>query len=426
MNILSNVSKVAWKTVFARPTDNNNEIKERVENILSKIKAEGDEAIFSLSQAIDKNNLTAENVLVTEAEIEAATNALSDEFKAAISLARDNIEKFHSAQLRKEVYVETMNGVEVRQRRVAIPRVGLYIPAGSAPLFSTVLMCALPAKIAGCSEVIMCSPANKEGKIADEILYVAQLCGVSKIYKLGGAIAVGAMAYGSETIEGVNKIFGPGNRYVTYAKQIVSCDTVAIDMPAGPSEVMVIADESAEASFVASDILSQLEHGADSQAIAVVTSQEIAEQVAAEVLAQTKTLSRNEIIELSLNNCTIIVESDKKKILEMVDYYAPEHLIVSTSDADDFSFSVTNAGSIFIGNYSPESVGDYASGTNHTLPTSAWAKSFSGVNVDSFSKYITYQKLSKEGLNSIADCVITMAQHEGLTAHANAVIIRRK
>ncbi|MFI3267364.1 MAG: histidinol dehydrogenase [Rikenellaceae bacterium] len=425
MRILNNVSKGEWKEVFSRPTDNNDIIKERVENILEQVKNEGDKAIFSLSQAIDKNNLTAENVLVSDSELKAAANNLSDEFKAAICLAKENIEKFHAAQLRREVYVETMNGVEVRQRRVPISKVGLYIPAGSAPLFSTVLMCAVPAKIAGCSEIIMCSPANKEGKIADEILYVAQLCGVSKIYKLGGAIAVGAMAYGSETIDSVHKIFGPGNRYVTYAKQIVSCDTVAIDMPAGPSEVMVLADESAEAAFVASDILSQLEHGADSQAIAIVTSQEIADNVADEVLKQTKTLSRNEIIELSLKNCTIIVENDRTKILEMVDFYAPEHLIVSLNEADEFSYSVTNAGSIFIGNYSPESVGDYASGTNHTLPTSGWAKSFSGVNTDSFSKYITYQKLSKEGLNAISDCVVTMAQHEGLTAHANAVIVRK-
>lgn len=426
MKIIKPVDKTAWKTLFSRPTDDNSVIKERVQSIIEKIKIGGDKEVFSLSCSIDKNNLNTETLCVTEKEFKMAEDRLSLEFKSAIELAKSNIEKFHTAQLRDEICVETMSGVVVKQRRKAIKSVGLYIPGGSAPLFSTVLMCGVPAKIAGCSEIVMCTPANSEGVIADEIIYTASVCGIKKIYKLGGAIAVAAMAYGTESVTKVDKIFGPGNRYVTYAKQIVSVDAVAIDMPAGPSEVMVIADDSAEVEFVAADLLSQLEHGGDSQAIAIVTNSEIAEKLEKEVTKQIKELSRSDIIELSLKNCLIIIESNKQTILEMVDYYAPEHLIVSLTDADDFSYNVTNAGSIFIGNYSPESVGDYASGTNHTLPTSGWAKSFSGVNTDSFSKYITYQKLSSEGLNLIANCVITMATHEGLTAHANAVKVRTK
>lgn len=424
MNIYINPSQDTWADIFVRPKENFDVIKERVEAILKNIEQKGDSALFCLTKQIDGAELSPETLSVNETEIIEVVSSLDDNFKTAVQNAKRNIEKFHTAQLRKTVTVETMPGVVCEQRRVPIKRVGLYIPGGSAPLFSTVLMSVVPAKIAGCSEIILSTPADKNGHIAPEIIYTAELCGVDKIYKLGGAIAIGAMAYGTESIVAVDKIFGPGNRYVTYAKQCVSRDRVAIDMPAGPSEVMVVGDSSSRPAFIAADLLSQLEHGADSQAIALVSSEDLALNVKLEVLRQAKLLSRDEIIKNAMNNCNIIVVDKRDTMLKMVDYYAPEHLIVSLNDADDFAYSVTNAGSIFIGNYSPESVGDYASGTNHTLPTSGWAKSFSGVNTDSFSKYITYQKLSEEGLQSISLTTITMAEHEGLTAHAAAVKIR--
>lgn len=423
-NIILYPSKDSWASLFARPSTDDAIIRGRVEKILSAIKEEGDSAVFRLTRDIDGAEFSSINVKVTPREIKEATDRLSDEFKAAIAVAKDNIKKFHSAQLKDKEEVETTKGVICSRRRVAIESVGLYIPGGSAPLFSTVLMSAVPANLAGCKNVVMATPADKEGNIADEILYCASVCGVDTIYKLGGAIAIGAMAYGTESVKRVDKIFGPGNRYVTYAKQLVAAECTAIDMPAGPSEVMVVADSSANPAFVAADLLSQLEHGGDSQAIAVVNSQMLAQIVATEVERQTALLSRAEILANSINNCLIIVEEDLEKVLDMVNYYAPEHLIVSLNYADDFAYRVTNAGSIFIGNYSPESVGDYASGTNHTLPTSGWAKSFSGINTDSFSKYITYQKLSREGLEAIAPTVEVMARHEGLTAHENAVKIR--
>ncbi len=424
MRIYQNSNQEKLESLFLRPNKEDGIIKERVRDIISKIKSKGDEAIFDLTFAIDKYNINPSNILVSEEEFSSAESILDKDFKEAVSLAKANIEKFHSAQLRKAIKISTMEGVELEQRRVAISKVGLYIPSGSSPLFSTVLMCAVPAKLAGCKEVVMCSPADGMGRIAPEILYTAKLCGIEKIYKLGGAIAVAAMAYGSESVTKVNKIFGPGNRYVTYAKQAISVDSVAIDMPAGPSEVMVLADSSAKAEFVAADLLSQLEHGPDSQAIAIVNSMGLATDIEKKVLEQMEDLDRETILNESLENCHIIVEEDIEKMVELANEYAAEHLIISLENADKVAYEIENAGSIFIGNYSPESVGDYASGTNHTLPTSGWAKTFSGVNIDTFSKYITYQKLSEDGLKNIAKTVITMAEHEGLKAHKNAVKIR--
>ncbi len=424
MRIYQNSNQEKLESLFLRPNKEDGIIKERVRDIISKIKSKGDEAIFDLTFAIDKYNINPSNILVSEEEFSSAESILDKDFKEAVSLAKANIEKFHSAQLRKAIKISTMEGVELEQRRVAISKVGLYIPSGSSPLFSTVLMCAVPAKLAGCKEVVMCSPADGMGRIAPEILYTAKLCGIEKIYKLGGAIAVAAMAYGSESVTKVNKIFGPGNRYVTYAKQAISVDSVAIDMPAGPSEVMVLADSSAKAEFVAADLLSQLEHGPDSQAIAIVNSMDLATDIEKKVLEQMEDLDRETILNESLENCHIIVEEDIEKMVELANEYAAEHLIISLENADKVAYEIENAGSIFIGNYSPESVGDYASGTNHTLPTSGWAKTFSGVNIDTFSKYITYQKLSEDGLKNIAKTVITMAEHEGLKAHKNAVKIR--
>ncbi len=411
-------------SLLERPSDNAPKIKERVKQIVEAIRQKGDSALFELTEQIDGYTLSPESVLVTPSEIESATATLSDEFKRAIEQARSNIEIFHRAQLRQDVHVSPMEGVSLSQRRVAIPRVGLYIPSGSAPLFSTVLMCAVPAMVAGCQEVVMASPANSEGKIAPEILYTASVCGITEIYKIGGAMAIAAMAWGTQSVGKVDKIFGPGNRYVTYAKQLVSVDAAAIDMPAGPSEVMVLADDSCNSSFVAADLLSQLEHGADSQAIAIVASESIAKQIYDDTLSQMAQLDRQEILKESIKNCLIIVEPNIDRMIQIANDYGAEHLIISLHDADNIALKITNAGSIFIGNYSPESVGDYASGTNHTLPTGGWARSYSGVNVDSFSKYITYQKLSREGLTALEKTVTTMAQCEGLAAHAKAVTIR--
>lgn len=424
MEIYVTPAKEDWKKIFERPKEDFVQIKERVEDILNQIAECGDKAVLSLTNLIDKNHITLENLCVSTDEINKASEKLSTDFKSAIDVAYSNIEKFHMAQLRGDIYVETMQGVKCWQQRKPITRVGLYIPGGSAPLFSTVLMSVIPARISGVKEIIMCTPANEHGEIAPEIIYTAHRCGVDTIYKLGGAVAVGAMAYGTQTICGVEKIFGPGNRYLTYAKQYVSREQVAIDMPAGPSEVMVAADESCDIRFVAADLLSQLEHGGDSQAIAIVPTKEMAKELQKEILTQSQKLSRSSILDKSLDNCIIIVEQFRDTVMDMINYYAPEHLIISMQDADNFAFRVSNAASIFIGNYSPESAGDYASGTNHTLPTSGWAKSYSGVNTDSFSKYITYQKLSHSGLKALAPTIILMAEHEGLTAHANAVTIR--
>ncbi|MFI3321748.1 MAG: histidinol dehydrogenase [Rikenellaceae bacterium] len=408
-----------------RPFSKGSDVGRVVEEIVAKVKEGGDKALSELSRTIEKVDL-GENFLVSEAEFTAATAKISAELKDAIEVAITNIERFHAAQKHHEVVVDSGDGVVCVQRSRAISRVGLYIPGGTAPLFSTVLMLALPSKIAGCKEVILCTPPAKDGSVAAEILYCAKACGVDKVYKIGGAAAIAAMAYGTETIKPCFKIFGPGNRYVTAAKQLVASSQCSIDMPAGPSEVMVVCDETANSRFVAADLLSQAEHGTDSQAIAVVLSKEMAQKVKTDTEAMVGELSRADFASLSLSNSSILIVKDKEQMLKVINEYAPEHLIISTKDAETFALEVDNAGSIFIGNYTPESAGDYCSGTNHTLPTSGWAKSMSGVNLDSFCKKITYQSISKEGIQRLAPSIIAMANAEGLTAHALAAEVRRE
>lgn len=422
MNIFVNPPRGEWAELCRRAEQDNSLIAERVQAIVDRVAREGDAALKALAKDIDGVEL--DSLKVSDEEFVEAAKKVSLEVKAAIEVARKNISAFHTAQLPREVRVETQPGVVCIQRPVAIRRVGLYIPGGTAPLFSTVLMLALPAKIAGCEEVVLCTPTNKEGKVAVEVLYAAQQCGVTSVYKVGGAQAVAAMAYGTESVPKVDKIFGPGNRYVTLAKQLVSGRNTSIDMPAGPSEVMVMADESADARFVAADLLSQAEHGRDSQAMVVCNSESLAEAVMAEVERQATQLSRGEYIAESLKNSRAVVFASRQEMIDFANAYAAEHLIVSMQDAWSVVDSITAAGSIFVGNYSPESAGDYASGTNHTLPTSGWAHSCSGVNVDSFMRKMTIQELSKEGLQGLSSTIVAMADAEGLEAHAAAVKVR--
>ena len=422
MNIFVNPSRGEWAELCRRAEQDNSLIAERVQAIVDRVAREGDAALKALTKDIDGVELAS--LKVSDEEFKEATEKVSPEVKAAIEVARKNISAFHTAQLPREVRVETQPGVVCIQRPVAIRRVGLYIPGGTAPLFSTVLMLALPAKIAGCEEVVLCTPTNKEGKVAAEVLYTAQQCGVTSVYKVGGAQAVAAMAYGTESVPKVDKIFGPGNRYVTLAKQLVSGRNTSIDMPAGPSEVMVMADECADARFVAADLLSQAEHGRDSQAMVVCNSEALAEAVMAEVERQAAQLSRGEYIAESLKNSRAVVFANRQEMIDFANAYAAEHLIVSMQDAWSVVDKITAAGSIFVGNYSPESAGDYASGTNHTLPTSGWAHSCSGVNVDSFMRKMTIQELSKEGLQGLSSTIVAMADAEGLEAHAAAVKVR--
>ena len=419
MNIFVNPPRGEWAELCRRAEQDNSLIAERVQAIVDRVAREGDAALKALAKDIDGVEL--DSLKVSDEEFVEAAEKVSPEVKAAIEVARKNITAFHTAQLPREVRVETQPGVVCIQRPVAIRRVGLYIPGGTAPLFSTVLMLALPAKIAGCEEVVLCTPTNKEGRVAAEVLYAAQQCGVTSVYKVGGAQAVAAMAYGTESVPKVDKIFGPGNRYVTLAKQLVSGRNTSIDMPAGPSEVMVMADESADARFVAADLLSQAEHGRDSQAMVVCNSEALAEAVMAEVERQATQLSRGEYIAESLKNSRAVVFESRQEMIDFANAYAAEHLIVSMQDAWSVVDKITAAGSIFVGNYSPESAGDYASGTNHTLPTSGWAHSCSGVNVDSFMRKMTIQELSKEGLQGLSSTIVAMADAEGLEAHAAAV-----
>lgn len=414
--------KKDWKTLLVRPSLNDTSLEASVSNILKEIKQNGDEAVKRFALMFDK--VTIKHFLVTSEEINEAASLISDELKQAIQQAKFNIEKFHMAQLQSEEPVETMRGITCWRKSVAIEKVGLYIPGGTAPLFSTLLMLAIPAKIAGCKSIVLCSPPDREGKLHPAILYAAKLVEVTQIFKAGGAQAIGAMAYGTATIPKVYKIFGPGNQYVTSAKQLVQKDGTAIDMPAGPSEVAVLADESANASFVAADLLSQAEHGNDSQAILVTTSETLVTEAKAEIKKQLSVLPRKAIAENAVKNSKIFLVRNMKEGIEMINEYAPEHLIISCNDDEMIAEKIINAGSVFLGNYSPESVGDYASGTNHTLPTNGYAKAYSGVSVDSFIKKITFQKLSKEGLKEISKIVETMAQAEGLEAHANAVRVR--
>lgn len=422
MNIYQNPESQAWAALCRRAEQDNSLIAERVEAIVERVAKEGDAALFALAEQIDGVRL--ESLAVSEQEFLDAEASVSNEVKAAIENAIRNIEAFHRAQLPSEVRVETQPGVVCVQRPVPISRVGLYIPGGTAPLFSTVLMLALPAKIAGCEDIILCTPTNKQGCVAAEVLYAARRCGVTKVFKAGGAQAVAAMAYGTESVPKVYKIFGPGNRYVTLAKQLVAGRNTSIDMPAGPSEVMVMADGSADAEFVAADMLSQAEHGRDSQAIVVCDSVAFAQKVAAAVECQMAELSRADYVAESLKNSRAVVFDSREQMIAFANEYAAEHLIISMEDAWDVAAEITAAGSIFIGNYSPESAGDYASGTNHTLPTSGWAHSCSGVNIDSFMRKMTIQELSHDGIESLAQTIVAMAEAEGLEAHANAVKIR--
>ncbi|MDE6423766.1 MAG: histidinol dehydrogenase [Muribaculaceae bacterium] len=421
MEIIMNPARSEWQKLCERNIPSDNDIQRAVEEIIENVRQNGDKALFEYAERFD--GFKGSSLLLSEQEINEAAKQVSPDVAHAIRMAAANIEKFHRAQLPVPVEVTTTPGVRCLQRAVAIDKVGLYIPGGRAPLFSTVLMLAIPARIAGCKEVILCTPENGTHGISPEILFAAKLCGIHKIARIGGAQAVAAMAFGTESIPAVHKIFGPGNRFVTKAKQLVSRIT-AIDMPAGPSEVMVMCDHTAKPSFVAADMLSQAEHGPDSQAIAVCASQEIAEAVASEVERLADTLPRRDSIEGSLSHSRIIIIPDVMDMVAFANEYAPEHLIISMAKPWDMAWRIKAAGSVFIGNYSPESAGDYASGTNHTLPTSAWARSFSGVNIDSFMHKITYQELSHEGLAELGNVITTMAHAEGLDAHALAVDIR--
>ena len=415
--------KTKWLGLLQRPSLDNTSLEASVSNILKEVKTSGDLAVKKFASMFDKVTIT--NLAVTEQEIEEGIKDVSEALKIAIDQAKTNIEKFHKAQLRKEEVIETMPGVMCWRKSVAIEKVGLYIPGGSAPLFSTILMLGIPATIAGCQEIILCSPPNRDGKLHPAVLYTANLIGIKKIFKAGGAQAIGAMAYGTQSIPQVYKIFGPGNQYVTCAKLLVQKDGLAIDMPAGPSEVAVLADETANPAFIAADLLSQAEHGADSQVILITTSENIAHQVQIEVVAQLQNLSRKEIATRALENSKIIVIRSMKEAIELTNEYAAEHLIISCKNDEEIGEQILSAGSIFLGNYSPESVGDYASGTNHTLPTNGYARAYSGVSVDSFVKKITVQKLTQQGIEAIGDTVEIMATAEGLDAHAMAVRVRR-
>ena len=420
--IYVNPPRSEWPALTARCTRQEEEIGERVAAILAEVRTGGDAALRRIVRRIE--GYLPETFEVTRERRAEAATAVSPQLKAALEQAKANIEAFHRAQLPAQVEVETMPGVRCVQRAVAIGRAGLYIPGGKAPLFSTVLMLALPARIAGCREVILCTPCGRDGRIAPEILYAADLCGVDRVFALGGAQAVAAMAYGTESIPRVDKIFGPGNRYVTKAKQLAGAADVAVDLPAGPSEVLVLADEDARPEFAAADLLSQAEHGDDSQAVLVCRSEEFAQRAIASVGEQAARLSRRDAIGNSLANSRIVVFSDPDEQIAFADAYAPEHLIVAMRDAWDAAARITAAGSVFIGGYSPESAGDYASGTNHTLPTGGWARAYSGVNTESFMRKITYQELTRGGLEALAPTITAMAEAEGLDAHANAVRIR--
>ena len=415
-------NKSEWTEMLRRPVLNVETLFENVGTILKEVRTNGDKAVIEYEERFDKVKL--ESLAVSEAEIKEAEKEVPIELKVAILLAQRNIYTFHKKQKFEGKKVETMEGVTCWQKAVGIEKVGLYIPGGTAPLFSTVLMLAVPAKIAGCKEIVLCTPPNKEGKINPAILYAAQVAGVSKIFKAGGVQAIGAMAYGTESVPKVYKIFGPGNQYVMAAKQQVAMHDVAIDMPAGPSEVEVIADETANPAFVAADLLSQAEHGVDSQVVLITTSEKLLDEVEYEVQHQLSRLPRWQIAEKSLANSKLILVKDMDEVIELTNEYAPEHLIIETKNYMELAERVVNAGSVFLGSYTPESAGDYASGTNHTLPTNGYAKAYSGVSLDSFIRKITFQEISREGIQNIGPAIEVMAAHEQLDAHKNAVTIR--
>jgi histidinol dehydrogenase len=424
MKTFINPPQDTWSEILKRPLIDVSELYGKVQTILNEIKVEGDKAVKKFTSQFD--GIQLDSILVPENEIEEAEKLVDKELKDAIALASKNIEVFHSAQKTEINKIETTPGVICWQKPVAIEKVGLYIPGGSAPLFSTVLMLAIPAQIAGCKEIVLCSPPNKEGKIHPAILYAAKVSGVTKIYKLGGVQAIGAMAFGTETVPKTYKIFGPGNQYVMAAKQLASMNNVAIDMPAGPSEVLVVADETSNPAFVASDLLSQAEHGTDSQVVLVANSLEIVEKVLTEIEKQVVELPRGKTASKALEHSILIVQENLDDQISLINEYAPEHLIISTKKYAEFAGKIVNAGSVFLGEYTPESAGDYASGTNHTLPTNGWARSYSGVNLDSFLRKITFQEISIEGLKNIGPSIEIMAAAEELEAHKNAVSLRLK
>jgi histidinol dehydrogenase len=424
MNVIKYPKKKEWNEILKRPSLGDGMVNQAVLEILDDIKNNGDEAVRRYTSKFDKVEL--ENFRVSAQEISEAEGLVDANLKKSIQTAKNNIEKFHSAQKTVRKVVETTPGVFCWQKSVPIEKVGLYIPGGSAPLFSTVLMLGVPAKMAGCSEIILCTPPHKEGKIHPAILYTAKLIGLTNIFKIGGIQSIAAMAFGTETVSKVAKIFGPGNLYVTAAKQVVAMHGVAIDMPAGPSEVAIMADQTSIPSFIAADLLSQAEHGADSQVILFTCQEELLAPIFKELESQLEALPRKEIAKKALENSKAIVLNSVEEMLEITNEYAPEHLIIAMENAADIAERVINAGSVFIGNYSPESAGDYASGTNHALPTAGYAKGYSGVNLDSFMKKITFQQLSKYGLFNIGPVIETMAEAEELIAHKNAATIRLK
>lgn len=422
MILITNPDKSQWAEILKRPVMNTENLFDTVQSIIDRVKAEGDRAVLEYGEKFDKAVLNS--LAVTEEEQSEAETLVSEELKTAIRLAKQNIETFHASQRFEGKKVETQPGVTCWQKAVAIEKVGLYIPGGTAPLFSTVLMLAVPAKIAGCKEIVLCTPPGKDGKVHPAVLFAAKVAGVSRIFKAGGVQAIAAMAYGTESIPKVYKIFGPGNQYVTAAKQLVSLRDVAIDMPAGPSEVEVLADETANPVFVAADLLSQAEHGVDSQAMLITTSTKLQQAVKEEVERQLALLPRMEMAEKSLANSKLIVVRTMDEAIELTNAYAPEHLIVETADYIAVAEQVVNAGSVFLGSLTPESAGDYASGTNHTLPTNGYAKAYSGVSLDSFIRKITFQEITSEGLRVIGSTIEVMAANEHLDAHKNAVTVR--
>lgn len=424
MKIIEYPSREDWQQIVKRPAMDTESLFAIVKPMIEQVRLEGDRAVLAYEKKFDGVELS--DLLVSSAEMEEAEQLVDDELKSAIVLANRNITKFHSAQMIDKQPISTTDGVVCWQKSVGIEKVGLYIPGGTAPLFSTVLMLATPAKIAGCREIILCTPPNKEGKVSPAILFAAKLAGVDQIFKIGGAQAIAAMAYGTESVPKVYKIFGPGNQYVTAAKQWLSLKEVAIDMPAGPSEVEVLADSSANPAFVAADLLSQAEHGVDSQVMLVTTSRELIDGVLKELDDQKAFLKRQEMVEKALENSCVVLLNDMDEAVELTNRYAPEHLIIQTADYSAIGERVINAGSVFLGPFSPESAGDYASGTNHTLPTNGYATAYSGVNIDSFIRKITFQELSSNGLRTIGPSIEIMAQNEQLQAHKNAVSIRLK
>jgi len=422
MILLNNPDRNKWSEVLKRPSQNFSEIENLVKDIFKDVQANDDFAILKYTKLFD--GISINEIVTSKQEIVEATNSVSKELKEAIEIAKNNIEKFHLSQKSEKKLVETSKGVLCWQEKRPIQKIGLYIPGGTAPLFSTILMLAIPAKIADCEEIILCTPPDKFGKINPAILYTANLCGITKIMKVGGIQAIAGMSFGTKSIPKIHKIFGPGNQYVTMAKQIATQHGIAIDMPAGPSELLIIADESAIPSFVAADLLSQAEHGMDSQVILVSTSQTVLDEVTIAINNQIKMLPRKEIAKKAMENSKLIFVPNNNIAIDLINEYAPEHFIICTKNNSFFIENCINAGSVFIGNYSPESAGDYASGTNHTLPTNGYAKNYSGLNLDSFQKTISFQEVSKEGILNIGKAIEIMAEAEGLQAHKNAVSIR--